>query len=209
MVRKIFIKSGNVYMITHQRMTSASNVDSENPASHVPLANELGNLRNYFAPTSIFGAGMDRNSIGDTLVDRRNPLQLDSAFVQQTKDQIRFIVEDVAKLAHAPIEPNHFVQAVLPKIVSAMGATGAAFWQQLPDLTWRLLGSLSLPNVLLEGEVERERESDELQRGEFRPSPSRQEGFSGPSPSQQEDLLRRDLLGRELLLNNWTLSSLS
>ena len=90
-------------------MTSASNVDSENPPSQVPLANELGNLRNYFAPTSIFGAGMDRKSIGDTLVDRRSPLQLDNAFVQQTKDQIRFIVEDVAKLAHASIEPNHFV----------------------------------------------------------------------------------------------------
>ncbi len=167
-------------------MTSASNVDNENPASQVPMANELGNLRNYFAPTSIFGAGMYRNSIGDTLVDRRSPLQLDNAFVQQTKDQIRLIVEDVAKLAHAPIEPDHFVQAALPKIVSAMGASGAALWHQLPDLSWRLIGSLNLPNVLLEGEVEREQEGDELQRGRFRASSSRLEGFSGPSPSRQE-----------------------
>ena len=141
-------------------MTKLSNVDSENSMPHERLANELGNLRNYFSPTSIFGAGMDHKSMGDTLVDRRSPLQLDNALVQQTKDQIRAIVEDVAKLAHAPIEPNHFVQAALPKIVSAMGAAGAALWQQLPDLNWRLLGSFDLPKVLLEGEKERECDSD-------------------------------------------------
>ena len=104
-------------------------VDSENPVPQVPqvpLANELGNLRNYFSPTSIFAAGMDRKSMDDTLVDRRSPLPLDNAFVQKTKDQIRAIVEDVAKLAHAPIEPIQFVQAALPKIVSATGEIGRA-----------------------------------------------------------------------------------
>lgn len=96
--------------------------------------------------------------MGDTLVDRRSPLPLDNAFVQQTKDQIRAIVENIAKLAHAPIEPNEFVLAVLPKIASAMGASGAALWQQFPDLTWRLLGNLNLPNVLLADAAEDESE---------------------------------------------------
>ena len=135
-------------------MARSSNVEIENSVPQDPLAIELANLRHYFSPASIIGAGlpseMDRASMSDTLVDRRSPLPLDNAFVQQTKDQIRAIVESIAKLAHAPIEPNEFVLAVLPKVASAMGATGAALWQQFPDLTWRLLGNLNLPNVLLD-----------------------------------------------------------
>ena len=134
-------------------MARSSNVEIENSAHQEPLAIELANLRHYFSPASIFAAGipseMEGTSTGDTLVDRRSPLPLDNAFVQQTKDQIRAIVENVAKLAHAPIEPNEFMLAVLPKIASAMGASGAALWQQFPDLTWRLLGNLNLPKVLL------------------------------------------------------------
>ena len=134
-------------------MARSSNVEIENSAHQEPLAIELANLRHYFSPASIFAAGipseMEGTSTGDTLVDRRSPLPLDNAFVQQTKDQIRAIVENVAKLAHAPIEPNEFMLAVLPEIASAMGASGAALWQQYPDLTWRLLGNLNLPTVLL------------------------------------------------------------
>ena len=104
-------------------MARSSNVEIENSAHQEPLAIELANLRHYFSPASIFAAGipseMEGTSTGDTLVDRRSPLPLDNAFVQQTKDQIRAIVENVAKLAHAPIEPNEFVLAVLPKIASA------------------------------------------------------------------------------------------
>ena len=135
-------------------MARSSNVEIENSLPHEPLAIELANLRHYFSPASIFGAGspseMDRTAMGDTLVDRRSPLALDNAFVQQTKDQIRAIVENIAKLAHTPIEPREFVLAVLPKIASAMGASGAALWQQFPDLTWRLLGNLDLPIALLD-----------------------------------------------------------
>ena len=137
---------------------------------------------------------MDHKSMGDTLVDRRSPLQLDNALVQQTKDQIRAIVEDVAKLAHAPIEPNHFVQAALPKIVSAMGAAGAALWQQLPDLNWRLLGSFDLPKVLLEGEKERECDSDDWQGGFTGASPFRQKGPTGTGPTfEQLDFIESQL----------------
>lgn len=126
----------------------------ENPRKLEPLAAELANLRDFFSPAAVFGVGtpstLDRNPLGDTLVDRRSPLQLDNAFVQQTKDQIRTVVENIATMAHSPMEPNDFVLSTLPKIVNAMGATGAALWQQLPDNTWCLLGSFNLPQVLLQ-----------------------------------------------------------
>ena len=128
---------------------------SENPTPPEPLAIELGNLRNHFSPTSIFGAGnavgMECNAMGDSLVDRRSPLQLDNAFVQQTKEQIRAVVESIASLAHTPIAPHDFVQAVLPKIANAMGAQGAALWQQISDSSWQMLGQFNLPAVLFDG----------------------------------------------------------
>ena len=143
-------------------MARSSNVEIENAVPQEPLAIELANLRHYFSPASVFGAGMpsemDRTAMGDTLADRRSPLPLDNAFVRETKDQIRATVENIAKLAHAPIEPNEFVLSVLPKIASAMGASGAALWQQFPDLTWRLLGNLCLPDVLLDVAAKNETE---------------------------------------------------
>ena len=126
-------------------MLKPSDAKETNPASQEPLAIELGNLRGHFASTSVFGVGMP---MGEPLVDRRSPLQLDNAFIQQTKDQIRTVVESIAALANAPMEPHYFVQAVLPKIASAMGASAAALWQHLPDSSWRLIGNFKLPTVL-------------------------------------------------------------
>jgi multidrug efflux pump subunit AcrA (membrane-fusion protein) len=134
----------------------------ENHQKTEPLAAEIANLRNFFAPAAVLGTGtpsaLERNSGGDTLVDRRSPLQLDSAFVQQTKDQIRIVVEAIATLAHSPMEPQDFVDTTLPKIANAMGASGAALWQQLPDNRWSLLGDFNLPPVLVKSQTE-EKES--------------------------------------------------
>ncbi|MCY2986127.1 MAG: hypothetical protein NTY15_21055, partial [Planctomycetota bacterium] len=120
------------------------------------LAAEVANLRNFFTPAAVLGAGMpsalERDSRGDTLVDRRSPLPLDSAFVQQTKDQIRTVVEAIATLAHSPMEPQDFVRTALPKIANAMGANGAALWQQFPDNRWCLLGSFNLPPILTQSQ---------------------------------------------------------
>ena len=128
----------------------------ENQQKTEPLAAEIASLRDYFAPAAALGAGLPTamlpNSGGDTLVDRRSPLQLDSAFVQQTKDQIRTVVESIAALAHSPMEPKDFVHTTLPKIANAMGAIGAALWQQLPDNRWCLLGNFNLPPVLMQSQ---------------------------------------------------------
>ena len=127
-------------------MARPSDENTETSADSEHFAAELGNLRNHFMPPTAFGMGQ---SFGDTLVDRRSPLSLDNAFVQQTKDQIRAVVENIAALAHSPIPPHDFVQAVLPKITSAMGAKGAGLWQQLADSNWQLIGNFNLPSLLL------------------------------------------------------------
>ena len=173
-------------------MAKSSHVEIENSVPQEPLAIELANLRHYFSPASTIGAGlpsgMDRASMSDTLVDRRSPLPLDNAFVQQTKDQIRAIVESIAKLAHAPIEPNEFVLAVLPKVASAMGASGAALWQQFPDLTWRLLGNVNLPNVLLDDNLSNVLLDDAAENNSERPA-----GQVGITAFEQLDFLETQL----------------
>ena len=142
-------------LISQHGMAKPSDNRNDNSVPLEPMAIELGNLRNHFSTASLFGtgnpAGMDCNAAGDTLVDRRSPLALDSAFVQQTKDQIRAVVENIASLAHTPISPQDFVQAVLPKIASAMGALGAGLWQQYSDSAWQLLGEFHLPSILVDG----------------------------------------------------------
>ena len=145
-------------LLTTEGMARSSDENTTNPVAQESLAVELGALRSHFSTTSVFGAGMP---FGEPLVDRRSPLPLDNAFVQQTKDQIRSVVENIATLANSAIEPNHFVHAVLPKIASAMGASASALWQQLPDATWRMIGGFNLPAVLLASETTRNGESND------------------------------------------------
>jgi multidrug efflux pump subunit AcrA (membrane-fusion protein) len=95
--------------------------------------------------------GTERNLNQDSLVDRRSPLPLDNALVQQTKDQIRLIVESIANLTHSTIEPKVFLGSALAKVQQAMGAVGAAVWQQMPDATWQMVSQIDLPANLLFG----------------------------------------------------------
>jgi multidrug efflux pump subunit AcrA (membrane-fusion protein) len=140
-------------LLTQHDMSPTSDVNPQKPLPQDPLAVELGNLRQHFSPTmfsaSSLPIGSERIPQQDTLVDRRSPLPLDNSFVQQTKDQIRSIVETIAVLANSPIEPQAFVAAALPKIVQAMGGKGAGLWQRLPNATWRLLGTHQLPDALI------------------------------------------------------------
>ena len=135
-------------------------IKSVNAQNQDALAIELGNLRDHFSPISFSSpslplaslpTGAEGIDLGDSLVDRRNPLPLDNAFVQQTKDHIRSIVASIAELAKSPIEPREFVISALPRITQAMGATGAALWQHITDSHWRLLGNHNLPSSLTGG----------------------------------------------------------
>lgn len=106
-------------------------------------------------PTALPPGGYSESVGGgvDTLVDRRSPLQLDSPFVQQTKDQIREIVSKIAASAQSPLAPQDFIGDSLPRIVTAMGATGAALWQWRESVGWSLVGATNLPSPLLDSPV--------------------------------------------------------
>ena len=136
-------------------MSAQSDINSSNAPNRDSLAAELENLRDHFSPISFSAStlppGTERASMGDTLVDRRSPLPLDNAFVQQTKDQIRSIVETIAALANSPIDPYDFLTSTLPRITQAMGAKGAALWHQTSDSEWRLVGNHNLPSELVGG----------------------------------------------------------
>lgn len=53
---------------------------------------------------------------------------LDPQSVEETRQQIRTIVAEIAQLAKAEAAPEEFYGQFLPKVVSAMAATGGAVW---------------------------------------------------------------------------------
>jgi multidrug efflux pump subunit AcrA (membrane-fusion protein) len=53
---------------------------------------------------------------------------LDPQLVEQTKQQIRTLVAEIAQLAKSDMAPEEFYAAFLPRIVSALGAVGGAVW---------------------------------------------------------------------------------
>ena len=59
---------------------------------------------------------------------------LDPPLIQQTKSEIRSLAAEIAKLAHAVCEPADFYRGFLPRLVTAMGAEGAAVWQTCESL---------------------------------------------------------------------------
>lgn len=77
-------------------------------------------------------------------------LELDAAVVSQTKSQISTIVADIAAMAGKSLELQEYVRELLPKVVSAMAASGAAFWNVDSDGQWQLVGHVNLPFRLLD-----------------------------------------------------------
>ncbi|MCU0713201.1 MAG: HlyD family secretion protein [Pirellula sp.] len=80
----------------------------------------------------------------DSLSDRRNPIALDSPFVQQTKDKIRELVAEIAQFSQKPVQPAEFFQYAFPRILTAMGADGIAIWAWRDSKTWNLVQARGL-----------------------------------------------------------------
>lgn len=59
---------------------------------------------------------------------------LDPPLIQQTKSEIRTLAAEIAKLAHTASKPADFYNGFLPRLVTAMGAEGAAVWQTCASL---------------------------------------------------------------------------
>lgn len=81
--------------------------------------------------------------------DRRSPLPLDSAVVQQTKDRIRQWVDEIQSATARTIEPIEFLRFAMPRILQAMGAEGIGIWAWTLAQEWRLVEAFQLPTSLL------------------------------------------------------------
>ena len=55
-------------------------------------------------------------------------LSAEDQLVEQTKQQIRALVREIAQLAQSEIEPNEFFEGFLSRVVSALAAEGGAIW---------------------------------------------------------------------------------
>ncbi len=74
-------------------------------------------------------------------------LELESQLVRQTQQQLRETVAEIAELAQLPIDLADFVNGFLPRVSSAILATGVCIWRFKTD--WELVGQLSFPSELL------------------------------------------------------------
>lgn len=54
---------------------------------------------------------------------------LDPQLIEQTRQQIRQLVAEVAQLSRADLTPDQYCAEFLPRVVSALAATGGVFWR--------------------------------------------------------------------------------
>jgi hypothetical protein len=58
---------------------------------------------------------------------------LDPQLIEQTKQQIRSLVGEIAQLAKTNVSPEEFYGQFLPRVVSALAAVGGAVWTMNPE----------------------------------------------------------------------------
>ena len=78
---------------------------------------------------------------------------LDSPQVQQTKVEIRSLVAEIADLANRRIEPNEFYRGMLPRVCSAMGATGACVWSSTAEPEFSIIAQHAFPPSLIANDI--------------------------------------------------------
>ena len=78
-------------------------------------------------------------------------LELESQLVRETQQQLRQTVSEISELAQLPIGLEEFVNGFLPRVSSAMFATGVGVWRFKNE--WQLIGNLSLPIELIAGGI--------------------------------------------------------
>lgn len=80
--------------------------------------------------------------------------QVDAQTIEQTKQQIRGLVQQIAQLSRSDIDAEQFYSEVLHKIVTALAAQGGAVWTITPDKRLKLDYQINLDRSLLETDSE-------------------------------------------------------
>lgn len=79
---------------------------------------------------------------------------VDPSLLEQTKNQIRKLVQEIAELAESDITPVEFQEAFLTRVVAAVAATGGALWMLDGRGTLKLTHQVDFKNSgLLDGRV--------------------------------------------------------
>jgi multidrug efflux pump subunit AcrA (membrane-fusion protein) len=85
---------------------------------------------------------------------------LDPQLIEQTKQQIRSLVNEIAQLAKSEVAPPEFYGEFLPRVVSALAAVGGVVWTLEPE------GRLSIGyQINLQETQLRERQEDQVRHG--------------------------------------------
>jgi multidrug efflux pump subunit AcrA (membrane-fusion protein) len=96
---------------------------------------------------------MTTTLIGDrqTAVPAPRHLDLDVAAVARMKGEIAALVAEMGQLAASASTPQAFYPAMLARLTTAMGGSGAALWQLHAEDDWNLLSSQTLASSLANG----------------------------------------------------------
>ncbi len=79
---------------------------------------------------------------------------VDAATIEQTKQQIRGLVQQIAQLSRSDVEAEQFYAEVLQKIVTALAAVGGAVWTITPDKRLKLDYQINIDRKLLATETD-------------------------------------------------------
>ena len=74
--------------------------------------------------------------------------------VEQTKQQIRALVSEIAQLSKSELAPDEFYQALLQRVVQALAAVGGAVWTLSESREPELAYQINVSDTLLETESE-------------------------------------------------------
>ena len=70
--------------------------------------------------------------------------------VEQTKQQIRGLVSEIAQLAKSGMSPDEFYAAFMQKIVSALAASGGAVWSISDEGVAKVAYQINIESNLLD-----------------------------------------------------------
>ena len=109
--------------LTEQRSDVAA-AEAADPPSPGPLVDEQSVVPNAAAQS---GATQPQSAQPSPPPGREEPSS-DSHLVEQTKQQIRALVREIAQLAQSNVDLNDFFEGFLGRVVSALAAEGGAIW---------------------------------------------------------------------------------
>ena len=87
---------------------------------------------------------------------------LDPQLIEQTKQQIRSLVAEIAQLTKTDVAPEEFYGQFLPRVVSALAAVGGAVWTTNPEGRLALQYQINIQETNLRESEERQAQHSRL-----------------------------------------------